>query len=145
MTEEVREAGQMSEEALEARLNLSRSPLIRAVFIGLGFGFLALGLVGVFLPVLPTTPFVLLAAACFARGSRRFYRRLLNNAYFGSYIRAWYLDRVIPLRAKVAATAALAITIPLSIIYFIPVPIAKVIVGLIAVGVLVYIWRFPSE
>lgn len=145
MTEDVREVGQVSEEELEARLDLSRSPIMRAVFIGLGFVFLALGLVGVFLPILPTTPFVLLAAACFARGSRRFYRRLLNNAYFGSYIRAWYLDRVIPLRAKIAATTALAITIPVSIIFFIPVPIAKVIVGLIAAGVLVYIWRFPSE
>lgn len=145
MTEDGGDAGQMVEAQLEARLNVSRSPVVRAVFIGLGFGFLALGLIGVFLPVLPTTPFVLLAAGCFARGSRRFYRRLLNNAYFGSYIRAWYLDRVIPLRAKMAATLCLAITIPVSIIFFIPVVIAKVIVGLIAVGVLVYIWRFPSE
>ncbi|MBO1320615.1 YbaN family protein [Acanthopleuribacter pedis] len=145
MAEESMEARSAREAEMEARLNLSRSPVLRALFIGLGILFLGLGLIGVVLPVLPTTPFVLLAAGCFARGSRRFYHRLLNNAWFGSVIRAWYLDRVIPLRAKLAATGALALTIPLSIIYFIPVLVAKVIVGLIAGAVLVYIWRFPSE
>lgn len=83
----------------------SRSPLVRGVFLCLGLGFVALGLVGVALPVLPTTPFLILAVACFARSSERLERRLLDHPRFGPPLRAWRERGAIPRRAKIMALA----------------------------------------
>lgn len=82
----------------------SRYPrLLRAVFLGLGFFFVALGFIGAFLPVLPTTPFLLLAAACFARSSERFENWLLEHRRFGPLLQEWRARGVIPRKAKLAA------------------------------------------
>ena len=62
-----------------------------------------LGLLGIFLPLLPTTPFLLLAAACFARGSVRMHQWLINHRLFGDYLRNFQEGRGIPARAKVFA------------------------------------------
>jgi hypothetical protein len=67
------------------------------------------GLVGIFLPLLPTTPFVLLAAFCFSRGSARWESWLLRHQRFGPMVRGWRSHRVIPLRAKQLATLMMAI------------------------------------
>ncbi len=64
-----------------------------------------LGVIGIFLPLLPTTPFILLAAACFARGSERMHRYLLNHRVFGQLLRDYEAGRGIPARAKVLALA----------------------------------------
>ncbi|MFJ1251377.1 YbaN family protein [Cupriavidus sp. CuC1] len=77
-----------------------RQRALRALWVVLGVLSLGLGTVGIFLPVLPTTPFVLLAAACFARGSERFHARLLAHPRFGPPVRDWQAHRSIPLRAK---------------------------------------------
>ena len=73
---------------------------VRLLCQGAGFAALALGLVGVVLPVLPTTPFVLLAAACFARSSPRFHDWLLNQRIAGPLIREWRRHRAMPRKAK---------------------------------------------
>lgn len=70
------------------------------LWIGAGFVALATGIVGLFLPVLPTTPFVLVALYCFTRGSPRWERWLLQHPRFGPMTRAWRARRVVPLRAK---------------------------------------------
>ena len=75
----------------------------RYVLIGLGSIFLVLGVLGVFLPVLPTTPFVLLAGACYARSSERLYEWLLNNRLLGPSIREWDENKSIGRRAKITA------------------------------------------
>ena len=62
-----------------------------------------LGIVGIFLPLLPTTPFILLAAACFARGSERLHARLLANRWCGKLLRDYEQGKGIPARAKVLA------------------------------------------
>jgi uncharacterized membrane protein YbaN (DUF454 family) len=75
----------------------------------LGFVFLALALVGVFLPLLPTTPFVLLAAACFAQSSERMHRWILANPTFGPMVRDWELKRCVNCRVKVIAIGSMAV------------------------------------
>ncbi|MGO4152725.1 YbaN family protein [Cupriavidus sp. YAF13] len=77
-----------------------RQRALRALWVALGVLSLLLGVIGIFLPVLPTTPFVLLAAACFARGSERFHARLTAHPRFGPLVRDWQAHRSIPLRAK---------------------------------------------
>lgn len=69
----------------------SRSPVIRTLLLAIGWLSVSLGIIGIFLPVLPTTPFLLLAAACFARSSRRFYLWLVEHPRLGPWVRD-YLD-----------------------------------------------------
>ncbi|MDP1534595.1 MAG: YbaN family protein [Rubrivivax sp.] len=70
---------------------------------------LATGVIGIFLPLLPTTPFVLLAAFCFSRGSERFERWLLEHRRFGPMVRDWRASRAIPLRTKQLAWTMMAL------------------------------------
>jgi hypothetical protein len=87
----------------------------RWFLLALGFLSTALGAVGAFLPILPTTPFLLLAAACFARSSPAFRRRLLANRIFGAYLSQWQHDRTIPREAKRKAWGLVLVTFPISI------------------------------
>ncbi len=80
----------------------------------------ALGILGIFLPLLPTTPFMLLAAACFVRSSDRSYRWLINHPWFGSYIRNYREHRAIPLRTKFTAVGVLWSTIGLTALRIVP-------------------------
>ena len=76
--------------------------LKNALFVVLGFALLGLGLVGALLPVMPTVPFVLLAAMCFSSSSKKFYERLRRNRFFGPYIENYYSKRGITKRRKIA-------------------------------------------
>ncbi|TRX53421.1 YbaN family protein [Thalassomonas sp. M1454] len=79
----------------------------RVLLILLGFSFVALAALGAFLPVLPTTPFLLLAATCFAKSSKRCHQWLLNNKLFGPIIENWQLNRCIPAKAKILAISSI--------------------------------------
>jgi uncharacterized membrane protein YbaN (DUF454 family) len=93
-----------------------RSAGMRMLFAALGCLFVALGVAGAFLPLLPATPFMLLAAACFARASTRFYNRLLNTPAFGPAILEWREHRSINHRVKLSAIAVMAVTLAVSIL-----------------------------
>jgi len=97
--------------------------------------FLAAALVGVAVPVLPTTPFLLLATACFLRGSARMHRWMLANRWFGDYLRRYREGRGIPLRTKLGAIALLWATIGLSVTF--AVESWPVRIGLLAIAVAV--------
>ena len=118
---------------------------LRAAYLSAGFVFLGIGVLGVVLPVLPTTPFVLLAAACFARSSDRFHQWLLDHRYFGPLVREWRLYRSIPYRTKVFAIVMMAATLTVSIVFF--VPKGWIQGALAAFGVLLAAWlyRVPSR
>ncbi len=80
----------------------------RMVYLSAGFAALGLGAIGIFLPLLPTVPFAILAAFCFARSSPALERRLLEHRRFGPHIRAWREQGAISRKGKVAALTAFA-------------------------------------
>lgn len=98
------------------------------ILISLGFVFVALGGVGLVLPVMPTTPFLLVAAACFARSSPRFYDWLLDVHVFGSLIRNWQETRSIPKQAKLLAITAIVVVGGSSVIFFIETTLLKIFI-----------------
>ena len=84
---------------------------MRILYIALGGISLGVGIAGIFLPVLPTTPFLLLTAALWMRGSPRLYDRLMAHPRLGPYIRSFRETRVLPLRAKIVSVSMLWATI----------------------------------
>jgi uncharacterized protein len=112
---------------------------LRILLVIAGTFFVGLGIVGIFVPVLPTTPFLLLAAACYARSSQRFYDWLLNNKWFGSYIRNYLERKGIPLRVKVVTLTLLWITIGSSVAFVVETLVLKLILVIIAIGVSIHI------
>ena len=118
--------------------------IIRWLWIISGSISLALGIIGIFLPLLPTTPFLLLTAACYARGSERLHNWLLNNKMFGKYIRNYREGKGIPARSKGFALTLLWVTIGFSILYVIPILIVQIILLAIAILVSIYIISLPT-
>lgn len=119
--------------------------VLRAAWLGAGFGFLALGLVGVVVPVLPTTPFLLLSAACFARSSERFHRWMLDHPVMGPPLRDWERFRSIPYRVKLFAIAMLAVSLALSIALFVPKGWPQAALAVLGVILAVWLYRIPSR
>ena len=116
----------------------------RGLFLAAGLTSLALGLIGAVLPVLPTTPFVLLAAFCFSRSSPWLHARLLRSPLLGPMIANWALHGAIAPRAKLAATAMI---VPLCgyTVLFVPVPLLIIGIVLALCGsVLLFIWSRPA-
>ena len=89
--------------------------LARVCLLSLGALFSVIGAVGAFLPVLPTTPFMLVAAACFARSSPALHRRILTNRMFGQYVSQWQHDRTVPREARRKALGLVLLSFSLSI------------------------------
>ncbi len=82
--------------------------MMRAMYLFLGLGLTALGVVGAFLPLLPTTVFLILAAGCFAKSSPRMEAWILDHKNFGPLVRAWRESGAIPRKAKILACAGMA-------------------------------------
>ncbi len=113
--------------------------LKKGLLIFAGTVFTAIGIIGIFVPILPTTPFLLLAAACYLRSSRRLYNWLLNNRFFGAYVRNYRDGRGMPRKIKIATILLLWITIACSIIFAVQALVIRVILLVVAVGVTVHI------
>jgi hypothetical protein len=112
--------------------------LIRGLRIATGTVLVGLGVVGIFLPLLPTTPFLLLAAALFAKSSERYYQWLLNNKWFGKYIRNYREGKGVPIRIKLMAISLIWITILLSFL-LIDISWIRILLITIATGVSIHI------
>ena len=124
-----------------AEVQLAPSRVQRVLLLAVGHLSVALAVLGVFLPLLPTTPFLLVAAACYMRASARFYNWLLNNRVFGPMIIDWRRYRAIRLRHKVIAVALIVLTIGSSVVFFIPFWPAKIMCALTGVGSATFILR----
>jgi uncharacterized membrane protein YbaN (DUF454 family) len=103
-----------------------------------------LGVIGVFVPLLPTTPFLLLAAACFARSSERLYAWLIHHKWFGDYIRHYREHHAIPLQAKIVTLALLWGAIGYTALEVVTAWWARALLGVIAVGVSIHILHLKT-
>lgn len=104
----------------------------RMFLIIVGSLSLGLGVLGIFLPLLPTTPLLLLAAACYVRSSGRLYHWLITHKRFGPYIRNYREGNGIPLKAKILGVSLLWISMSFTIIFVIPLISIKILLFLIA-------------
>lgn len=116
---------------------------MRALWLGLGLLAVALGVVGVVLPVLPTTPFMLLAAGCFAKSSPRLHGWLVTHPLFGPPLRDWAERGAIAPGAKRAAALAMAAVFAVSLVLRVP-PWALAVQGVAMGGALTFILTRPS-
>lgn len=115
------------------------SPLMRWALIVVGTLLVGLGILGIILPLLPGTPFLLLAAACYARASTRFYNWLLNNRFVGPTLAEWRRTRRIPRRARRNAIFVVALAFGLTVAFVATGPIARaayVAMGLLVIAIL---------
>lgn len=107
----------------------------------IGIIAVGLGLLGIFLPLLPTTPFLLLASACFARGSTRLHTWLRSNPMFGRYLSDWEDGKGIPVRGKAVVLIVMWASMAYSITR-VPYLILQILLGCIGLCVSVYLLRF---
>lgn len=114
----------------------------KCLFVSVGVVFLTLGVIGIFLPVMPTVPFLVVASACFAKGSTRMHAWLHSNKWFGPVLKNWEEQRAITFRTKVVSTITMAVGIVSSCI-FAPYLWAKIAVLVICVLVGIFLWTRP--
>jgi uncharacterized membrane protein YbaN (DUF454 family) len=119
--------------------------MYKPIFIVLGIISVALGVLGIFLPVLPTTPFLLLATALFAKSSEKLYRRLLDNKYLGNYIKDFQEHRSIKLRIKIISISMLWISITCSALFAVKILWLQILLFAIAVAVSIHILSFKTR
>jgi uncharacterized protein len=115
------------------------------LYLGLGFVALGLGIVGVFLPLLPGTPFLILAAFCFSRGSPRFHGWLLRHPRLGPPVTLWRASGAIRLRHKVIATILIVLSAGFSAFVFVGQLVVVAVLLLVIAAVLWFIWSRPSH
>jgi uncharacterized protein len=117
---------------------------VKLIYVIVGTLFLIIGVIGVFLPILPTTPFLLVAVACYAKGSKKLYDRLLNDRWIGTYIKNYREGKGIPLRGKVLSIFMLWFSISFSIVFFIHILFIRVILIVIAIAVTIHLLKIRS-
>lgn len=120
-----------------------KNKAVKALLLLVGWLSVILGVIGIFLPIMPTTPFLLLAAACFVRSSPKFYQWLVGHPRLGKYL-VYYLEgKGIPLKAKIYTIALITISMSVTT-YIVPVTAVKILLPLIGVLVALYIVRQPT-
>lgn len=134
----------LANEQSKTNIQVSRSPVVRLLLMCVGWLAVVLGVLGIFLPLLPTTPFLLLAAACFVRSSPAFYRWLLGHPRLGKYLHYYLSGSGMPMRAKIYTLLLIWSSMLLSAFVLSSSWIPKVILPLIGLAVSLYILRLPT-
>ena len=122
---------------------LASTPLKRALYVIAGHVFVVIGVLGIVLPVLPGTPFLLMASACYLKGSKRLHAWLHNHRFLGPYLRAFQEGRGLPRRVKIIALATMWIGMSVTMIMF-PHPVILLVLVAIGTGVTIYLLRMPT-
>lgn len=119
--------------------------LVKYLLASLGLISLSLGILGIFIPLLPTTPFLLLSAALFMKSSKRLYNWLMNHKYLGKHLQNYLLHKTISKKSKISALSLLWIAILATIIMIIDNLIIKILLLVIAIAVTIHILSFKSN
>jgi len=122
---------------------MARNPLARLFYNFIGTLSVSLGVLGIFLPLLPTTPFLLLALACYMRGSQRMSVWMLNNSLFGEHLRNFQIRKAIPKRTKIWAISLTWVSLAISA-WIMSVAWARPILILPGLFVTIYLWRYDT-
>ena len=121
-----------------------RDRLVTKVFLNiLGSFFLVVGILGIILPLLPATPFLLLASACYVRGSERLHNKLMSNKYLGPYITNIRDKRGMPVRAKVITLIVLWVSLMISA-FRVHAVVLKPVLLVVGIGVTALILKFKT-
>ncbi len=129
---------------LGAKKAMLQGSFLRLILICIGWLSVAAGIVGIFLPLVPTVPFLLLAAACFSRSSERFHGWLLKHKRLGPLLHDYLQGTGIPLRAKVTAIGMVWVSFLTSAFIFVQVTWFRVLLLAIASGITVYLLGLPT-
>ena len=129
---------------MDTAIQTDKATIMKLLFTALGLLATALAVAGIFLPVLPTSPLLLLAAWLFYRSNPRLRHWLINHPVLGSYIKNYLTYRAIPLRAKVISISTLWVVISVSVFMLMGKPLIQTILLLIAVGVTIHICRIRT-
>ncbi len=140
----------MPENNSPHEMKKSRFLLIRLFWISLGSIFVGIGTIGIFVPGLPTTVFLILASACYIRSSERLYNWLIKNKTFGKYIKDFREGKGMPQRAKITALSMMTIFVLLAVLPFSPIAIPNNTMRIIilAVGMIGFYYvsfRVPTK
>ena len=119
--------------------------LLQALLVTCGTVCVGLGILGIFLPLLPTTVFLLLATACYARSSERFHQKLVNHRFLGAYIRNYRNGRGMAPREKAITIGLLWIGIGVTMIWSVTAWWLRGVLLLIAVSVTVHVARLKFQ
>lgn len=122
---------------------LARSKGMRIFLLIVGGVSLVLGIIGIFLPIMPTTPFLLLTAACYVRSSERFYNWLVSHPVLSKYILSYLDGKGVPRKVKYYTTCPLWVSLIVSSI-IVPIWQVQVLLMVIGLSVTIYIWRLPE-
>lgn len=118
--------------------------MIRILFNIVGTVAVVLGVIGIVLPLLPTTPFLLLALACYMRGSQRMAHWMVSNRLFGRYLLDYQAGHGIPLKTKIWALTIMWASLALSA-YFVPIAWVRPLLLIPGIGVTIYLWRYKTK
>jgi uncharacterized membrane protein YbaN (DUF454 family) len=119
----------------QSKTNISDKPFVRILLIAGGFLFVGIGVLGMFLPLLPTTIFFLLAAWCFARSSEKFHNWLHHNKLFGKYLTNYSVNKGMTIRSKIFSISFLWLGILVSVIFATDIIYIRILLIAIAIGV----------
>jgi uncharacterized membrane protein YbaN (DUF454 family) len=120
------------------------SRINRLSLVVLGSLFLGLGIIGVIIPILPTTPFLLVAASCYARSSQKLYHWLLGNNWLGKYVKDYKEGKGLPIKIKIISVTLLWLTISYTIFYVTQLSLLKIFLITVAVSVTLYIFSIKT-
>lgn len=143
---------QNSEARIEAKITLNECPLTLSTrnkikilcWKILGLVCVGLAILGALLPILPTTVFLIMATACFAKSSPRMQKKLLDNKTFGPLLRDWQQHRSIPRKAKRIALLTILLSVAWSS-YLLQNALLTLLVVALVIWPLVFLWRLPES